>query len=74
MLEVAVQYFEQHPEAKACHVVLDRVFGTAAAASAYRKAWRASRVTAYTRKEWEEEVGKSEVGKSEVGCRKVGKT
>ncbi len=51
MLQNAQDFFKRHPKAKACHVVLDRVFENLGAARAYRKFVNAHCVTSYLRSE-----------------------
>lgn len=53
MLPAAINYFKRKPKAKACHVVLDAAFGSAYDANTYKKAVRARKVSAFTRKEYD---------------------
>lgn len=52
MLPIAQQFFKRNKKAKACHVVLDKVFDNLAAATSYKKSVRAHTVTSYLRREF----------------------
>lgn len=48
-----IEFFKRNPKAFAAHLVLDKVFDNATAASNYRKQMTARKVSAFTRDEYE---------------------
>lgn len=53
MLPIAQDFFKRNKKAKACHVVLDKVFESLAAATVYKKSVNAHKVSSFLRKEAE---------------------
>ncbi|MCH5690039.1 hypothetical protein LWM68_40940 [Niabella sp. W65] len=53
MVQAAINFFKRNPKGVACHVVLDQTFSSASAASVYKKAVRAHKVSVFTRKEYD---------------------
>jgi hypothetical protein len=47
-----IEFFKRNPDANACHLVLDKTYNNAKAASSYRKAINAKKVSVTTKDEF----------------------